>query len=171
MIEAIFGAVHVDGGFLPGQKAVSHVMKPILDALVTALVSSNIDEMKNKAQNMMHPKQFVHELAGGIIHVKAWKEEAFALRKRNCPIWRNTCWGVGEKEGNGSIGLIESFGIDLVGISESSSHVARNRACAIAMEVFAKNNDLIEKLRGISLLLRQKDESGEEDGNNVAEEK
>jgi len=169
MIEAIFGAVHVDGGFIPGQQAVSHVMKPILDALVTALVSSNIDEMKNKAQNMMHPKQFVHELAGGIIHVKAWKEEAFALRKRNCPIWRNTCWGVGEKEGNGSIGLIESFGIDLVGISESSSHVARNRACAIAMEVFAKNNDLIEKLRGISLLLRQKDESGEEDGNTGAE--
>jgi len=70
MIEAMFGAVHVVGGHIPGQNAVSYVMKPILDALVSALASSNIDEMKNKAKNMMHPKQFVHELAGDIIHVK-----------------------------------------------------------------------------------------------------
>lgn len=86
MIEAIFGAVLVDGGFIAVQNAVSHVMKPILNALMSALASNNVDEMKNKAQNMMHPKQFVHELAGGIIHVKVWKEEAFALRRRNCPI-------------------------------------------------------------------------------------
>ena len=58
MIEAMFGAVHVVGGHIPGQNAVSYVMKPILDALVSALASSNIDEMKNKAKNMMHPKQF-----------------------------------------------------------------------------------------------------------------
>jgi len=74
--------------------------------------------------------------------------------------------GVGQKDGNGSIGLIESFGIDLVGISETSCHVARNRACAIAMDKFAQNNDLIEKLRGISLLLRQKDDIAVDEGVN-----
>lgn len=58
-----------------------------------------------------------------------------------------------------------------MGISESSSHVARNRACAIAMEVFAQNNDLIEKLRAISLLLRQKDDIAEDEIENENENK
>ena len=49
MIEAIFGAVLVDGGFIAVQNAVSHVMKPILNALMSALASNNVDEMKNKA--------------------------------------------------------------------------------------------------------------------------
>ena len=91
--------------------------------------------------------------------MKAWKEEAFALRRRNCPVWRNGSWGEGEKEGNAAIGLIESFGIDLVGISESSSHVARNRACALAMLVFTKYPELIDKLKGISSMMKPKEDT------------
>jgi hypothetical protein len=102
---------------------------------------------------MMHPKQYIHELAGGILHVKAWKEEDYAIKKRSCPVWRNGTWTACHGLGNNSIGLIESYGIDLIGIEEKSSHVARNRACAIAMEVFETNPDLIDKLKSLAQLI------------------
>lgn len=156
IVESMFGAAHVDGGFEAGQNAVKTVMQPILNALLTALYTRNSSDLRTKAREMMHPKQYVHELAGGILNVKAWKEEDFALRRRNCPVWRNGLWTACEGGGNNSIGLVESFGIDLVGIEEQSSHVARNRACAIAMEIFEKNTDLILKLKSFSQLLRPK---------------
>ena len=156
MVEAVFGAVHVDSGFIAGQLSVSYVLKPILSAVASALASRSTDVVRDKARSMMHPKQFIHEMAGGIIQVKAWREESFALRQIQCPVWRKNHWSTGKKEGNGSIGLIDSFGIDIVGVAETSSHVARNRTCAIAMEIFMANSDLIDKLKVISTHLRSK---------------
>ncbi len=164
VVESMFGAAHVDGGFEAGQHAVGTVMDPILDALRKALLTrNNSTDLKTKAREMMHPKQYVHELAGGILNVKAWQEEDFAIRRRHCPVWRNGDWITCEGTGNNSIGLIESFGIDLVGIEEKTSHIARNRACAMAMEVFETNTDLITKLKSFSQLLRPKEVVEEED--------
>jgi len=161
IVESMFGAAYIDGGFEAGQNAVKHVLQPIVNALLRALSCRNTKDMESKAREMMHPKQYIHELGGGIINVKAWKEEKFALRKQNCLVWKNGSWRKCEGKGNNFIGLIESFGIDLVGIEESSSHVTRNRACAIAMEVFESNTDLIEKLKRFSLLLKPKEDPKE----------
>ena len=82
----------------------------------------------------------------------------FAVKKRHCPVWKNGIWGKATRDGSSCIGLIESCGIDLVGIEEQSSHVARNLSCAVAMEVFEKHPDLIEKLKSFTQLVRN--ESG-----------
>ena len=65
IVESVFGAAHVDGGFIGGQDAVRNAMKPILSALTASLSYENENDMKDKAHSMMHPKQFVHEMAGG----------------------------------------------------------------------------------------------------------
>ena len=156
IIEAIFGAAHVDGGYEAGQHAVKNVMKPVLDALFRSL-TSNSSDLREKARQMMHPKQYVHELGGGILRVKAWREEDFAAKRRNCPVWGNGAWSKCEGEGNNAIGLIESCGLHFIGIEEHSAHIARNRACAIAMEVFERNPELIEKLKSFSHLLKPKE--------------
>lgn len=165
IIEAIFGAAHVDSGFEAGQHAVSTVMKPVLEALYNTLTtSSDSSEIRDKARQMMHPKQYVHELAGGILRVKAWREEDFAIKKRNCPVWRNGNWVRCTGEGNSYIGLIESCGLDFIGIEETTSHIARNRACAIAMEIFETNTDMIDILKSFTSLLhpgRGKDDEEE----------
>ena len=79
------------------------------------------------------------------------------IRKRNCPVWRNGAWVKCEGEGNNAIGLIESCSLDLIGIEESTSHIARNRACAIAMEIFEKNPDIVEKVKSFPHLLQPKE--------------
>ncbi len=130
-------------------------MKPVLEAIHGTLTNgSNPSEIRAKANQMMHPKQYVHELAGGILRVKAWKEEDFALKRRNCPVWRNGMWTRCQGEGNNAIGLIESCGLDLIGIEEKTAHVARNRACALTMEIFETNRELTEKLKTLPSLLK-----------------
>jgi hypothetical protein len=156
IVEAVFGAAHIDAGFEGGQHAVRTVLQPILDVLLVALSNMNSDDKRTKAREMMHPKQYVHELAGGVLTVKAWQEEYFGIQRRHCPVWRNGGWITCEGVGNNFVGLIESFGIDIIGIEEKSSHVARNRACAIAMEVFEANPDLVVKLKSFPQLLRRK---------------
>jgi len=164
VVEAIFGAVFVDSGLAPAIKAVEHAMRPIVDALTTALQGRVADDVTSKARAMVHPKQYVHELAGGILNVKSWREEIFAVKKNSCPVWKEGIWGEANFDGSNNIGVIESFGIDLIGIEEKSSHVARNRACAITMEVFETHPDLIDKLKSLTQLFQGKSgttESGE----------
>ncbi len=144
-------------------------MRPVLDALHGTLTrASTSSDLKDRAKQMMHPKQYVHEIAGGILRVKAWKEEDFFIKKRNCPVWRNGAWIKCNGEGNNSIGLIESCGLDLIGIEEATSHIARNRACAIAMEIFESNLDMVEKLKSFSHLFKPKEaEDKKEEGKTV----
>eukprot|EP00558_Chaetoceros_sp_UNC1202_P008523 CAMPEP_0197240492 /NCGR_PEP_ID=MMETSP1429-20130617/6771_1 /TAXON_ID=49237 /ORGANISM="Chaetoceros sp., Strain UNC1202" /LENGTH=140 /DNA_ID=CAMNT_0042700141 /DNA_START=1 /DNA_END=423 /DNA_ORIENTATION=+ len=129
-------------------------MKPIVDALTRTLSRIESSDIKSKARAMVHPKQYVHELAGGILSVKSWREEIFAIKKSGCPVWKDGIWGEGERDGSNFIGVIESYGIELIGVEEKSSHVARNRACAITMEVFEKNPDLIDTLKSFTQLFK-----------------
>ena len=147
IVEAVFGAVFVDAGLVAATNTVEHMLRPILDALTTALTGMVTDDVQSRARAMVHPKQYVHELGGGIMSVKSWREEVLAI-KRSCPVWKDGgLWGEAQRDGSNHIGVIESFGIDIIGIEEKTSHVARNRACAITMEVFERNPELIEKLK------------------------
>jgi len=156
IVEAMFGAVFVDQGLEAAQASVQFAMNPVVDSLTKALKHRNINDMQSKARAMVHPKQYVHELAGGILNVKSWREDIYSAKKRNIPVWKSGIWGLGNREGSNYIGLIESCGIDLLGIEEQSSHVARNRACAITMEIFEKNPDLIDKLKNLAALISNK---------------
>ena len=86
--------------------------------------------------------------------VKSWKEEILAI-KRFCPVWKDGgFWGEADRDGSNHVGVIETFGIDLIGIEERSSHVARNRACAIVMEIFERNPKLLESLKRVGTLIQ-----------------
>lgn len=159
-MESIFGAVFVDAGLSAATKMVEHMMMPVIKALTSALAMVGKD-VRSKARAMVHPKQYVHELGGGIMSVKSWKEEIFAL-KRACPVWKDGgLWGEAQRDGSNNIGVLESFGIDIIGIEEKSSHVARNRACAITMEVFKRNPELIENIKRLGNILQHQDKDQE----------
>ncbi len=116
------------------------------------------NDMTTKARGMVHPKQYVHELGGGIMTVKSWKEEILAIKKA-CPIWKEGgLWGEAQRNGSNHVGVIESFGIDIIGIEEKSSHIARNRACAITMEVFERHPEIIGKLKKFCTLIQRKED-------------
>ena len=141
------------------------MMNPVLTALQVALKGMTVDDLTSKiSRGMIHPKQFVNELAGGILNVKSWREGEFAIKKTTCPVWKGRgTFGLAEKHGTAHIGLIESLGIDIIGIEESSAHVARNRACAIAMLVFKNHPELIETLQGFSRMIRDGTLNNEEE--------
>lgn len=148
-MESIFGAVFVDAGLDTSLKVVNHMMNPVLNALQVALEVRTVDDLTLKvSRGMIHPKQFIHELAGGILNVKSWRAAEFAMKKPTCPIWKgHGVFGLAEKHGTTHIGVIESLGISIIGVEESSAHVARNRACAIAMLVFENHPELIKTLQ------------------------
>jgi hypothetical protein len=92
--------------------------------------------------------------AGGAVSVKSWKEEMFAVKKSSCPVWKDGIWGRADFIGCLYIGLVQCFGIDLIGFQEKSPHVARNRTCAIAMTAFQAHPELIDTVNDLSQLLR-----------------
>jgi hypothetical protein len=61
LTESILGAVHLHGGFLAGQKAALHVLKPVLDRLAT----DESDPLQ--LMRFRHPKKLLHERCGQLV--------------------------------------------------------------------------------------------------------
>lgn len=163
VVEALFGAVHVDAGFSAGQVAIAYAMNPILEALSSAFANMTHDELCRKARSLMHPKQFIHEFKGGMVQVKMFNEDSFARKKSHVKVWNDGILGNAVFSRNNYVGLIHSYGIDLFGVSEFSSHLASNRACVIAAEVLTNNSDLVESLQKLSLMSKPSKNTKEEE--------
>ena len=145
----MIGAAHVDGGFNEGQAAALFVLKPIIDTISPTLNDCQSDPNERARKMLMHPKQELHEMAGGILQIKAWKEEDFAGLKLNCPVWCGDSWGRANEQGNGTVGVVHSLGINLTAALEPNSQVARNRACALVVSAFHQVPALMDKLKAI----------------------
>lgn len=153
MVEALLGAAHADGGRVKGEKAVMFVMKPILDAVSKYLECEDPTMLKDKVKTLMHPKQVVHEIAGRYLQLRSWRESAFATEFPNCPVWRGMQWGLPNTQSNDCIGQVLCCGMNVIALSEATTHIAKNRVCAFAVSFFRRSPELLENVQKIALSL------------------
>jgi hypothetical protein len=74
IVEAVLGAVHVDGGFCDGQAAALRLMSPIFNVLLEA-------RKEKKKISLKHPKKVMQEL-GEILELYSSSESDFAMSER-----------------------------------------------------------------------------------------
>jgi len=164
VVESMLGAAHVDGGFDAGRSAVIFTLKPIIDTITCALKHGDEFNPNKYAKDIfMHPKQELHEMGGGILCLKTWREEDFAGCQVECPLWCDSKWGEASEQGAGTVAVVQSLGINLVSALEQNTHVAKNRACALAVFAFHKFPDLMEKLKEVKKSISTPKEEEDDD--------
>jgi dsRNA-specific ribonuclease len=146
VVESVFGAVHVDGGFAEGQTAVLTLMAPILAA---------VQEINGNAKMLSHPKTALNELGGKFLGVNVAREDAFVRsRVGSSSLWQGNRWRKAQLEGVEAVGTVCSMGVDLLSVSEPTMKAARNRACALVVAVLEANPSLSERLREVSRIVQ-----------------
>lgn len=154
VVEALLGAVHVDGGFHRGQKSALYVLEPVLEALSAKVTVDDSGIAKARAGTMMQPKQVLSQTAN-FLRVRVTNEHDFAARFPS-QVWEQQGWKQASQDGDNAVCHISCCGINVLAIAEPSSTVARNRACAVISEVLARNPDLLRKMQTISTELADK---------------
>lgn len=144
VVEALIGAAHVDLGFHQGQQAALHVIRPITESLPSSAFDS--------INSCLHPKQLLFEMTGGIVRVRAYKEDAFHRLGIPCPLWNgNGNVKCTDSENTRYVGLVSCKEIIIVAVAESSSRAASNVACALAVDIFKSNPSILSRLKDIML--------------------
>jgi len=163
-VEALLGAAHENGGREGGQSAALFAMRFILDAIKTQLGNDEPSILREKVRKLMHPKQVVHELAGRYLQLRSWRESEFATEYPTCPVWRGMQWGLPNTQSNDYIGQVICYGMNVIALSDSTSHIAKNRVCAFTVAFFRRSPQLLEDVQKLSILLA-KEESTETEKN------
>lgn len=147
----------MDDGFHGSQEVVYRLMKPILNSLSRALCKKRCDESKLVVRKIMHPRQRIHELVGGLVNIKILREDMFSNQENlcSCPIWNGDILGVVTNYGTSYIGLVESYGIGLFGVRDRSAYVAQNRACDMTLELFEERPELLKKLTMLPTIIQK----------------
>jgi dsRNA-specific ribonuclease len=138
-VEAVFGAVHVDGGFVHGQAAVLQLLSPILQVLLKA-------QRENRKISLMHPKKVMQEMGGEMLELNASTESDFAGESSTDVLFGSN-WGHAKSESSNYISTVEVMGSTVVAVSDPSLSVARNKACALVVGALQSNSALTAKLQ------------------------
>lgn len=150
MMEAIIGSVHCDGGFTAGHQAALKMMTPILNVLLRA-------KKVNRTIVLKHPKKILQEMSGELVDVKISPEADFAITEEDTTVlFPNGKWRRASKHGNSFVGSISILGKTLVGLSDPSPSVGKNKTCALMVSTLNKNPELGDRIH----LVRSRVESG-----------
>ncbi|CAB9506327.1 Dicer-like protein 1 [Seminavis robusta] len=150
VVEALIGAVYMDSGFASGVAAVSRILKPMCTVL------QEIQARGDKSIVMVHPKKAMQELGGSVLELKVMREEKFAALKPDIPVWLGKRWGKAKLDGQRYVGCIECLGDTLISVSDASSEVAGNRACALAVELLEKDVQLTTRLKTVRTMVESR---------------
>jgi len=145
VVEALIGAVHVDSGFHYGQRAVQHVIKPLLQPISCLLTCEY-----NGLTSLLHPKQNLYEMSGGIISVRAYKEDAYHRLKFSSPLCN---FGNRSCGGAGYVGVVRCKQIILATAVEKSKLAAINVVCELTVQILKEDPSIISRLQELLLLL------------------
>lgn len=142
IVESLIGAVYMDSGFEDGISAVNHVLTPLMLVLEKMYA-------KDKNLDLMHPKKALQELGGSLITVKVMREEDFAAKHPKARVWlgRQYRWGTAKLDGAKFVGSVVCLGIRAVSVLDSSSEVAGNRACSLAVAMLQKCPELLSRVQ------------------------
>lgn len=141
VVEAVIGAVYMDGGFASGILAVNNVLSSLLPVLEKLYA-------KNSKLIIMHPRKALQEIGGNLLAVRVVREEDFALQQPKANVWLGRRWGTASQDGHRThVGSVYCLGSLIVSILESSSEVAGNRACALAVAMLKKYPKLLSRVQ------------------------
>ena len=139
-MEAVLGAVHVDGGFFEGRKATLQVLDPILSFLQKA-------RRDQREVSVKHPKKVLQEMGGELFELSSAAESDFALSRDSARVWFGRHMGEADREGCNYIASIELLGSCVLALADVSPVVARNRACAMMVAFLEKNQEVLARFK------------------------
>ena len=118
--------------------------------------------LQENVELLMHPKQVLKQTKT-FLSVKSMRESTFAVRHSNTPVWFGDHWGKANVNGNSAVGVIICCGFHVLAVLDTTSSViARNRACAIALSIFKLMPSVLSDLELIVSTLNQNPEDKEE---------
>ena len=159
IVESLLGAVHVDGGFAEGQATGQRIMTPITDVICKNFKAESSRLCDAKIFDMMHPKQMMTEICESF-KLKTWRCDDFSNKTLSCPYWNGSSWVENKKESDnyGAIAQVSWFGMNILSVKDNTSTVvARNRACALVSLVLKRNPKIATMLGEITPMLRPKE--------------
>merc|ERR1712194_17389 len=140
VIEALIGAVHVDSGLHNGQKAALYVIAPLLQSLSDLLIDKS-----NNLSGLLHPKQNLYEMTGGIVSVRVYKVDRYHQ------LGYSMMWNFGNhsRDVGGYVGVVRGKEVLLAAAVEPSKVAAINVACELVVQILKENPSIIFKLQRV----------------------
>jgi hypothetical protein len=149
VVEALIGAVFMDSGFESGMAASTKILTPMY-AVIQDI------QTKDSGIVMMHPRKALQEMGGSVLELKVMREDKFAAFNPETPVWVGKRWGNAQLDGTTRfIGCIECLGTSIVAVSDPSSDVAGNRACAMAAEILRRDLGLLARLKTVRAMVER----------------
>jgi len=140
IVESLIGAIYMDGGLEAGMEAARTLLKPVLDVIL----------MHGEYIDLVHPKKKLQELVGELLVVETTWEDNF---HQNIPLLDGSQLRFADPYGTQGIGYVRFMDTILVAVSDSSRAVARNKACAIIVQVLISDLNLLKRLQNLRYLV------------------
>jgi Ribonuclease III domain len=140
IVESLIGAIYVDGGLEAGMEAARTLLKPVLDVLLT----------DGEYIDLVHPKKKLQELVGELLVVETTWEDTF---HQKILLLDGSSLRPADPYGTQGIGYVSFMDTILVAVSDSSRAVARNKACAIIVQVLTSDLNLLQRLQNLRYMV------------------
>lgn len=139
IVESLFGAIYMDSDLPHGIAAVENVLEPMCTSLL---------KLKEERQviQLIHPKKALQELVGGVLSLETTWESNFANQHESASVLDGNTWRMVDPLSNYVVGYVHFMDHILVAVSDASATVARNTACAIAVQALQRNPHILKRL-------------------------
>jgi hypothetical protein len=134
LVESLLGAIHVDTGFEAGQRAVLHVLSPILAFY-----------KESGSPRISHPKRSLLEFGGDMFTLTTLTESEYFKRHQGCEVWRGLRLVPADRDGQDKVALVRCLDFNLVAVADVSASSASSRASALVLQILESSPALSEQ--------------------------
>jgi dsRNA-specific ribonuclease len=142
VFESLLGAIHMDGGFAAGQAAATKILTPVFGIVdIARLNPASLLEI------FTPPKRALQEATGELLDLISLNEAAFTSTfSPSTPILHADRWDRPANDGAGHISAVTLLEVLLLGVTDESLAISRNRACLIFLEALNANPMLKQRI-------------------------
>jgi dsRNA-specific ribonuclease len=142
VLESLLGAIHVDGGFAAGQAAATNIFSHVLE-----IVDKTRSDPAASLEIFTPPKRALQETIGELLDLMSLNEAAFTSTfSKSTPVLHGDRWNRPANDGAGHISAVTMLGVPLLGVTDESLVISRNRACSILLQALDANPMLKQRL-------------------------
>ena len=95
----------------------------------------------------MHPKKALQEMIGEIFHLETSWETDFAKQQASINVLEGNRWRRPDPSSSNVVAYIHWMDVVFVAVSDASAVIARNKACAIAVQTLQRHPDIYARLQ------------------------
>jgi hypothetical protein len=140
IIESLCGAIYTDSDLSQGIAAVRNILRPMSDALLSM-------KQESKTIRLMHPKKALQEMMGEIFQLQTSWETDFAKQQAAINLLDGKRWRQPDPSSPNVVAYIDWMDVVFVAVSDASAVIARNKACAIAVQTLKRHPELYQRLQ------------------------